>query len=155
MPDNTVTAEEITELIERNREAAAVYIRGEIRRYLELVKAAEDYTLMSPLGGETIHGSDESDAAVAVTSEFFRGGEADLDVVQSYASGQVVVLVGIERQHGTVGGLPDQDWSLRVTLVFRKEGPAWQLVHRHADPLVHGIDFELVAALARGEAGIS
>ena len=80
----------------------------------------------------------------------FRGGEADLELVQSHASGDMAVLVAIERQHGEVGGMPDQDWSLRVTLVFRREGPGWRLVHRHADPLVHAISMEHMAALARG-----
>jgi ketosteroid isomerase-like protein len=63
--------------------------------------------------------------------------------------------VGVERQHGTVGGLPDQDWSLRVTLVFRREGADWRLVHRHADALVHSIGMEQLSLLARGsdEAG--
>jgi ketosteroid isomerase-like protein len=60
------------------------------------------------------------------------------------------VLVVIERQHGEVGGLPDQDWSLRVTLVYRRGGPGWQLVHRHADPLVRGRTLEDLAAIARG-----
>jgi hypothetical protein len=49
-----------------------------------------------------------------------------------------------------VGGLPEQDWSLRVTQVFRRDGGSWQLVHRHADPLVKGITVEQAAALARG-----
>ena len=44
----------------------------------------------------------------------------------------------------------DQDWSLRVTLVFQHEETEWQLVHRHADPLVHAISMEHMAALARG-----
>jgi len=70
--------------------------------------------------------------------------------VQSYTSGELVVLVVIERQHGEVGGLPDQDLSLRVTLVFRRDGAEWRLVHRHADPLVHSISLEQLAALARG-----
>jgi ketosteroid isomerase-like protein len=60
------------------------------------------------------------------------------------------VLVVIERQHGEVGGLPDQDWSLRVTWVFRRDGSEWRQVHRHADPLVHGISLEQLSALARG-----
>jgi ketosteroid isomerase-like protein len=49
-----------------------------------------------------------------------------------------------------MGGLPDQDWSLRVTLVFRRDGSEWRQVHRHADPLVHGINLEQLVALARG-----
>jgi hypothetical protein len=61
-----------------------------------------------------------------------------------------VVLVMIERQHGQVGGLPDQDWPLRVTQVYRRDGSDWQLVHRHDDPLVHAIELEEAAALARG-----
>lgn len=43
-----------------------------------------------------------------------------------------------------------QDWSPRVTLVFRRKGTEWQLVHRHADPLVNGISLEQAAAIARG-----
>ena len=71
--------------------------------------------------------------------------------MESYASGDMAVLMAIERQHGEVGGMPDQDWSLRVTLVFRREGLEWRLVHRHADPLVHAITMEYMATLARGQ----
>jgi len=85
-----------------------------------------------------------------IASRFFAGGEAHVDVVESYVSGDFVVLVLLERQHGKVGGLPDQDWSLRVTMLFRREGDDWRLVHRHADPLVREIDLDRAAALARG-----
>jgi ketosteroid isomerase-like protein len=88
---------------------------------------------------------------VESTPKMFRGGEADLELVETYASGDLAVLVAIERQHGEVGGLPDQDWSLRVTLVFRREGSQWRLVHRHADPLDHAISMEHMAVLARGQ----
>jgi ketosteroid isomerase-like protein len=108
---------------------------------------------MAPSGGEPRRGFDASDQALDALARYFQGGEAELQVVQSYASGDMVVLVAIERQHGEVGGLPDQDWSLRVTLVFRREGGEWWLVHRHADPLVHGITQEQLAAIARGDPG--
>jgi ketosteroid isomerase-like protein len=61
------------------------------------------------------------------------------------------VLVAVERQEGTVADLPSQDWSLRLTLVFRKETTGWRLVHRHADPLVRVVKPELFAAIARGD----
>ena len=64
----------------------------------------------------------------------------------------MAVLVVVERQHGLVGPYPTQDWSLRVTLVFRREESTWRLVHRHADPLVHAITFDRLAELVRGEA---
>jgi hypothetical protein len=40
---------------------------------------------------------------------------AKLEVTEAHVSDGTVVLVMIERQHGEVGGLPDQDWPLRVT----------------------------------------
>jgi hypothetical protein len=65
----------------------------------------------------------------------------------------MVVLVIIERQHAEVGGLPDQEWSLRVTQVFRRRDAEWEYVHRHADPLVRNIGLRAAAAIGRGEIG--
>jgi ketosteroid isomerase-like protein len=148
MAHGKVTQEELAELIRRTAEAASAFIRGDMRRYLTLIQHADDYTLMAPFGGEPTHGFDASSERIEAMERYFQGGEAKLELVQSYTSGDMVVLVVLERQHGEVGGLPDQDWSLRVTLVFRREGSEWRLVHRHADPLVQGISLEQVAALS-------
>jgi len=150
MTHRNVTDEELAELIRRTAEAASAFIRGDMRRYLTLITHADDYTLMAPFGGEPRHGFDSSSERLESMERYFQAGEADLELVQSYTSGDIVVLVVIERQHGQVGGLPDQNWSLRVTLVYRRDGSEWRLVHRHADPLVHGMSLEQVAALARG-----
>ena len=37
-------------------------------------------------------------------------------------------------------------------MVFRREESDWRLAHRHADALVHPIDMEQLAKLARGSA---
>jgi ketosteroid isomerase-like protein len=150
MAHGNVTDEELAELIGRTAEAASALIRGEIRTYLTLVPHADDHTLMDPFGGEPTRGFDASSESLQALERFFQGGEAELEVVESYTSGDLVVLVVIERQHGQVGGLPEQDLSLRVTWVFRREGSVWRQVHRHADPLVHGISLEQLAALAHG-----
>jgi len=93
----------------------------------------------------------DSAKARAGLAQFFRGGDASVEVVETYASGDLAVLVVIERQRGQVGDLPVQDWSLRVTWVFRRAGEDWEVVHRHADALVHAIDHPHLGALARGE----
>ena len=148
-----ITDGDLGKLVERVREATEALMQGDVRRYFDLVNQAPDYTLMPPNGGATRHGPDSSPASVEALEEFFAGGgEADLELEQSYASGDLVVLVGVERQHGTIGGLPAQDWSLRVTLVFRREASDWRLVHRHADALVRTISMEQLSLLARGSA---
>jgi ketosteroid isomerase-like protein len=140
---------ELAALVRRTAEAASAFIRGDIRAYIDLLPHAEDYTLMPPYG-QVRHGFDHSDAALDATARWFQGGEAQLEVVRADRSGDLAVIVAIERQHGVVGGLPAQDWSLRVTLVFRRQDGVWRLAHRHADPLVHPIDHRQVSALAAG-----
>jgi len=145
-----ITDDDIDELVRLNQDAASAIIRGDMKRYLELIHHADDYTLMPPSGGETRRGFDRSEENVAEMARFFRNGEAEVELVQTYASGDLVVLVVVERQHGEVGDLPDRDWSLRVTLVFRRAGTGWELAHRHADLLVNPISLEQAAALTRG-----
>jgi ketosteroid isomerase-like protein len=138
----------VADLVRRTQQAGAALIRGDINGYLELIRHADDYTLMQPFGGPPSRGFDRRPEKLAELARFFKAGESTLELTQSYASGDLVVLVLIERQHGQVGGLPDQDWSLRVTQVYRRNGAAWELVHRHADPLVRPIGIHRAAALA-------
>jgi ketosteroid isomerase-like protein len=143
-------ARAVAELVKRTEQAGAALMRGDITGYLALIRHADDYTLMQPFGGPPTRGFDRRPEHVSSLAHFFRSGESTLEVAQSYASGDLVVLVLIERQHGEVGGLPDQDWSLRVTQVYRRTGRTWELVHRHADPLVRPIGIDQAASLARG-----
>jgi ketosteroid isomerase-like protein len=150
MAQKNFSDKDLADLVQRVEDAAVALINGDIGAYLTLIKHADDYTLMQPFGGEVTYGFDASPERLDATARFFQGGESKLEVAQTYTSGDLAVLVAIERQHGKVGGLPDQDWSLRVTLVFRRDGSEWRMAHRHADTLVHGISLEQVAALARG-----
>ena len=147
----TVTDKDVADVTRRTADANAALVHGDIDGYLELIKHASDYTLMAPFGGAPTRGFDASSAQRAAMARFFKSGTFHQDVVATYDSGDLVVLVTIERVLAEIGGLPEQDWSLRVTQVFRREGTEWQLVHRHADPLVNGISLEQAAALARGE----
>ena len=142
--------DEIASLIERAREKNAAFMRGDMARWFQLVRIAPDFTLMQPFGGPASRGFDASPKRLADLSRYFREGETELEVLQTYASNALVVLVMVERQRAEVGGLAAQDWSLRVTEVYRKDDTDWQLVHRHADPLVRSITLQQAAILARG-----
>lgn len=59
------------------------------------------------------------------------GGRAtDFDRIATYRAENLAVAVEVE--HVEMGG---GTAALRVTNVFRLEGDAWKLVHRHADPI--------------------
>ena len=150
MTQAQITDRDIAALIERVTAAAKAYISGDMERYFSLIHHADDFTLMSPFGGVTVDGFDISPERIMALKDFFRRGEAEVEVVQTYSSGDLVVLVIVERQRGEIGGLPEQDLSLRVTWVFRRTTDGWEQVHRHADPLVHPIRLEQLVALARG-----
>jgi ketosteroid isomerase-like protein len=151
MTHSDLTDDDLRELVERVREATAALMEGNVCNYLALVNHAPDYSLMPPTGGPTRHGFDSSPAGVALMEKTFAGGGVgDFELEAQYRSGDLAVLVGVERQNGSVGGLPDQEWPLRVTLVFRRDDSDWQLVHRHADALVHPISMQHLSLLARG-----
>jgi ketosteroid isomerase-like protein len=139
------------ELARESAEANAALMRGDIQRYRALVRLTDDFTLMSPFGGTPTRGSDMTNERWEAIGRFFRNGTFEQEVIQSYSSPGMVVLAVIERAHVEVGGLPPQDWSLRVTLAYRRDGSQWRLVHRHADPLVRGVSLEQAATLTRGE----
>ena len=143
------------DLVRRSQEAVRAFIRGDVAGYLSFVDIASDFTLMQPFG-EVSRGFNRSPEWAKGIQEYFKDGEADVELVQSYASGDkpgdIAVLVTVEHQHARVGGLPDQQWPLRVTLVFRRGETDWELVHRHADLTVKRITLEQAAALARGDA---
>jgi ketosteroid isomerase-like protein len=145
-----ITESDIADLVAQVEESADALMAGDVDRYLAFIHHAEDYTLLNPAGGPARRGFDDSPESRRAMAQMFQSGSAKLDLIETYASGDLVVLVTLERNHGVVGGLPEQDWSLRVTWVFRRTQSGWELAHRHADPLVHPITAEQLSALAHG-----
>ena len=139
-------------LAQQSEQANAALMRGDLQRYRALVEITDDFTLMSPFGGRPTRGTEFTAERWTAVAQFFANGTLKQEVVQTYGSADMVVLAVIERARVEVGGLPAQDWALRVTLVYRRERDGWRLAHRHADPLATGISLRQAAALARGAA---
>jgi ketosteroid isomerase-like protein len=143
-------ADPVATLVARAAEKNAAFMNGDMQRWLGLARIAPDFTLMQPFGGPASRGFDASPARLKDMAHTFKAGKTSLELEHAYTSDSMIVLAMLERQTAEVGGLPEQDWSLRVTEVYRKDGSEWQLVHRHADPLVRRRTLEQTAALARG-----
>jgi ketosteroid isomerase-like protein len=141
----------LAELSRIAQESAEAYLAGDLDTYARVLPHADDFTLMPPFGGPTRNGFVLDDETREATRSTFHGGHVEVEVDASYVTDDLAVLAVVERQRGLVGDLAEQDWSLRVTLVFRRDGGQWRLVHRHADALVHTIGWHTLSQLARGE----
>lgn len=147
-PEANEIDQAVAELIRRSEEANAALMRGDVARYRALVTLSDDFTLMSPFGGAPSRSARLTDEGWEEVGRFFRNGTLTQELIEAYGTADMAVLAIIEHGHGEVGGLPAQDWPLRVTLVYRRDGSEWRLTHRHADPLARGVTLEEAAALA-------
>jgi ketosteroid isomerase-like protein len=141
----------LADLVTTSAVANDALMRGDIATYGDLIRISDDFVLMSPFGGTPSRGADYTPEKIEAMGRFFRNGSLIQELVASWSTQDMAALVTIELTRGEVGGLPAQDWALRVTQIYRRgAGDAWELIHRHADPLHHGINLETSAALGRG-----
>jgi ketosteroid isomerase-like protein len=146
MADDTVP-----NLIKLTKNANEFLMQGDANSYRALLNISNDFTLMSPFGGQLSRASEYTPETWEKVGKFFKNGTFSQELVQAYGSPDMVVLAVIERANVEVGDLPAQEWALRVTLVFQREGSKWRLSHRHADLLSHSISVAKAATLARGQ----
>jgi ketosteroid isomerase-like protein len=118
---------DVAELIDQTAEAANAWMRGDIDRYLDLTHHAPGFTLTAPNGGSPVQFADRRSELRGWQSPF-ADGEATLEITTAHVWSDTAVLVMIERQHGRVADLPDQDLSLRVTQVYRRTASGWEVV---------------------------
>lgn len=157
MVDNDIVPrpsdDELSALMRGAEEAARAYVSGDVDLYLNLVRHAPGFTLLPPSGGPVSVHEDRRAEVRSWDSTGITGGDAQLEHVETHAWGDTVVLAMIERQHGEPAGTPARDLSMRVTHVYRRLDEEWQLVHRHADPLVRPRSPHEMSALFEGSTG--
>lgn len=143
-------AREIETVAAQAAEAHTHLMRGDIAAYRRTIETAPDFILMDPFGGVPT-GNPESDEHWERIGRYFRDGrDTRFDLIASYRSDDMIVLVANEYAHVAVGSLPAQDWTLRVTLVFGRREGRWLLSHRHADPLAPGISLQEASQITLG-----
>ena len=110
----------------------------------------DDFTILGPFGGEAGRGPGLKERQKAA-ARLFHGGRGSVEVVKTIVSGDMAVVVLIERNEAVVDdGAAPQPWVLRTTQVFERRPSGWVRLHRHADPLIDLRSPAATFALARG-----
>ncbi len=114
------------------------FINGDPSLWKQNASHGEDVTIFGAFGG-----SEKGWKAVGprndwASSQFRESGATPrIEYLNTGVSGDLAFTVAVERQVAWITGqAAPTPRALRVTQVFRKEGGAWKLLHRHADPLV-------------------
>lgn len=121
----------------QQREAAArAYVRGDATPLGRLVAHQSPATFFPPRGGYT-EGAEEVGAIYTQdATSFASGGDSTFEILHMAASDSIGYWVGFQRATAYLQGqTAPVPFNLRVTEIFRREGNAWKLVHRHADTL--------------------
>jgi hypothetical protein len=129
----------VHQLLIQGEDASRRWMNGDSTGYANLMAHTDQFRIFGPLGGPSPMGWSEGFArAQAVGARQFRGGiSSTVELVQSYVSDSLVVVVKIERNKVRVASREQpEEWAERSTEVYARQGSEWKIVHRHSDPLV-------------------
>jgi ketosteroid isomerase-like protein len=140
---------EIRKLVEELDRGRAAWINGRPEssgtRYMV---QASDMFVFPPFGGTAPESGAGLLQAQRRTAAQFKGGSGKIELVKAMSSGDLLVLVLIERNEVNFAGrAAPHPWILRTTQVFRRDGDRWVRLHRHADPLVRQRSLDETLAL--------
>jgi len=130
-----MTAKTLEDAMAQNHAALDAMVKGDCSGYVGLLSDRDDVTWGNPFG-PFARGRANVEATLASAAARMPGGRAtDFDRIATYLAENLAVVVEVEHAEmgGGAGALSAA--ALRVTSVFRLEGDAWKLVHRHADPI--------------------
>ncbi len=123
----------------RWEEAQTRFINGDPNLFKQNASQGDDATILGAFGGYEKGWSEVGPRYDWASFQYKdSGAKLKVEYISTEVSGDMGFTVAIERQEEVrLGGQqkPTQR-ALRVTQIFRKEGGAWKLLHRHADQLM-------------------
>ena len=132
----TMSQRDFDDAVEAYRQALRPYLKGDPGPVTEFFSRRDDVTLANPLGPPR-RGPTEVDKAIAEgAANLTHGSVRRVEEVSRYSTPDLGYVVQLERTQAQLRGSEDMTpFALRVTMIFRREGDAWKVAHRHADPI--------------------
>ncbi len=137
MPEQALSAGELSSVVEQYHAAAADFIKGNPEPYKNLFSQHDDVTLGNPFG-PVGQGWEEVSRIMERASALYRDGQIiGFENVSTYVTPDLAYIVEVERFSVKISGSQQVSRvALRTTSIFRPELGVWRIVHRHADAIV-------------------
>jgi ketosteroid isomerase-like protein len=127
----------LAQAVEEYHSAANEFVKGNVEPWKELCSHQDDVTIVGGWGGYERGWAKQVEKRYEWAAARFKGGQVHFENVSLVVTPELAYSVDIERSTIRLAGRNDQvSMALRVTTVYRLENGRWQVVHRHADPLV-------------------
>jgi ketosteroid isomerase-like protein len=129
----STSVEEIRRASEQYYAALSHLLEGDAGPLMEAWSHSPDATAMNPYGGREV-GWERLREVFEQVARFCAGGQVSLHLEDELirVGGELAYQMGIECGEGTIAGQP-ASIRHRVTNIYRREGGAWKMLHRHAD----------------------
>ena len=132
----TVAQRDFEGTVEAFRQALELYMAGDPDSVMALYSRRDDVTLANPLGPPRVGPAEVDKAAREGAAPLKDGSVRGIEEVSRYSTPDLGYVVEIERTQARLPGSENMTpFALRVTMIFRREGDTWKIVHRHADPI--------------------
>jgi ketosteroid isomerase-like protein len=129
---------EFGEFLERIDAAQDAFAQGRADDFKALWLHSDEVTLCGGHGGVVERGWSRVAARLDWASSTYRDGARGSEIISGYVDGDLAYLVRNEFIEARIGGRPERvRQDLRVTMVFRRVGDGWRIVHRHGDSQIH------------------
>jgi NAD(P)H-dependent FMN reductase/ketosteroid isomerase-like protein len=129
-------AESFDSFMQKRVAAARAYVNGDAAPLDEIVAHSGSASFFPPTGGSEQGAKEVSARYDRDAKSFSKGGETQLEVLQSGADGDVGFWTGFQSAKVKMDGTAEPvAMKLRITELFRRVGGEWKIVHRHADAM--------------------
>lgn len=134
------SSKDLQQTVQQIQAVSRQYLMGDPAPFQACWSHADDVTICGAWGAYE-KGWDQVGPRLEWGATRYRDGQANFELLALTESGDLAYTVWIERGEVRVAGQEEfRPMVLRVTQIYRREGNAWKIVHRHADAIIEKIE---------------